>query len=570
MRHIHTIGVVLVVLPTLVSTAHSQERSRFSDRIGTVVRSVYPEWQGREEELPRKCGTPFFVEVLQQWEKLSILTKQEIIAGFQRPQKQKSRLSASGRFRIHYDTTGFATPALLNTSKQPIPNSYEAYVDSAAKYFDHSWTKIVDSLGYAAPPGDGVDGGGPEYDVYLDDLGFGVSGFTSWDPNKPLNSEASKRYATYAVIDNDFLHVRTQGVDGLKITAAHEFFHAIQVGAYGVWTTIRNADFYFYELTAVWMEDVLFTTVNDYFFDLPTYFRDFVDSQGRSFSFTTFSSFYPGYERSVWAHFLAKRFGRNIIRQTWEAMKAEPFLRGIDHVLGKFGTNLAEEYATFSQWNYFTADRADTVRYYSEGKYYPLLKPNIVQSYDGVSSLSVQFTAYPLSAQMFVFGGLRDSVYSLITNVDVPLAMTYRDTTVSFEVRLTSSTPSIPYQTLGNGLKVGFSATDLAKWRIEHLLSTNRADVRIVEQPFPNPVRMSEVARITLPVTTVAQDADVYFFSTSLDLLYSGRYQVTESLGKRYVYVPTRDIGSKVASGVYFVVVQCPDAEYRWKVALIH
>ena len=41
-------------------------------------------------------------------------------------------------------------------------------------------------------------------------------------------------------IDNDFQFF-TARVDGLRVTIAHEFFHAIQFGAYGYWST----DLYF-------------------------------------------------------------------------------------------------------------------------------------------------------------------------------------------------------------------------------------------------------------------------------------------------------------------------------------
>lgn len=546
------------------------QQTTISDPFQTVVRNVFPELQGRVEELPHKCGTSMFVFAAMQWRQLSELAKNEIRASFQRPDKHKSRLSPSARFRIHYDTTGFAAPALLNAFNQPIPNSHEAYADSAATYLDLAWTTIIDSLGFAAPPADGTEGGGPEYDVYLDELGAGLSGFTAWDPGKPLSDGANKRYAAYSVLDNDFLFVRTKGMDGLKITAAHEFFHGVQVGSYGVWTTIPNGDFYFYEISSVWMEDVIHTNVNDYFFDLPAYFQNFVDFQGHNLAFTTYTPLYPGYERSIWAHFLTKKFGRNTIRQAWEAMRTEPFLKSMDRVLSNYGTSLAEEFATFSQWNFFTGSRADTVRYYPEGKQYPLLKPNAVQRYDGFSTVSIRFGSYPLSSQVYVFVNAADSVFSFVTNVSVALAQQYESATSPFELRLSKSTTSVPYQNLSNGLKVGFTAATIEDWRTSNLLTSTRADAKETGEPFPNPVRLSEVTRITLPVTTVAQDADVYFFSTSLDLLYSGRYQVIESLGKRYVYVPTRDFGSRVSSGVCFVVVQCPDAEYRWKVVLLH
>ncbi|HEY5615323.1 MAG TPA: hypothetical protein VIL52_04810, partial [Bacteroidota bacterium] len=60
-----------------------------------------------------------------------------------------------------------------------------------------------------------------------------------------------------------------------------------------------------------------------------------------------------------------------------------------------------------------------------------------------------------------------------------------------------------------------------------------------------------------------------FLLSSSLDLVFSGRYPVSDYLGKRFIRVPTGDFRSSVHSGIYFVVVHCPDVEHRWKVAVI-
>ena len=548
-----------------VATVHAQRPDPFQ----TIVKNLFPELGPQIDELPRKCGTPMFVLATQHWQEFSTLAKSDLQLSFQRPVKQKSRLTPTGHLRVHYDTTGLATPALLNPSNQAIPNSYEAYVDSASKYLDYAWKLIVDSLGYAAPPGDGTEGGGPEYDVYLDELEAGKSGFTAWDPGKPLPGGPSQRFAAYSVLDNDFLFVRMKGMDGLKITAAHEFFHGVQVGSDGIWTTIANSDFYFYELSSVWMEDVAHTNVNDYLYDLPPYFQSYTDIQGHNYSFTIFTPTYQGYERAIWAHYLTKRFGVTLLRSVWEEMRLNPFLTAIDRALANVGTNFVEEYATFARWNFYTGNRADTVQYYPEGRSYPQLKANAVQAYNGFSTASVRFEAYPFSSQLYVFVTGNDSIHSIVSNVDIARAREYSFITSPFELRISSSLPTIPYQSLKNGLNVGFSASNLADWRTLNFSTSTRTDANMNDQPSPNPVRVTEVARISLPVNSTSADAEVFLFSSSLDLRYSGKYPINDYLGKRYVFLPTQDIGGKVATGVYFLVVECPDAEYRWKIVFI-
>lgn len=567
MKRIWSLLLYGVTFPSVAQEINLQRQGSLLDRQVTLVQRFYSDI--RVERISRKCGTPLLVPATLEWEGLSSVTKQELRPSFTRPVRQKSRLSPSRRFRVHYDTTGIGTPALLDASNQRIPNSHEAYVDSVAFYLDYTWSMLIDSLGYGTPYPDGTEGGGPEYDVYLDDLGFGFSGITSWDPAQPIGSGANKRYATWTELDNDFRDVRTQGMDGLKITVAHEFFHAIQLGSYGIWTNVRNSDFYFYELTAVWVEDALFTEVNDYFYDLPQYLQQFRDLQNRSFSFTIFNPIYPGYERSLWAHYLVKRFGRNILRATWELMRSESFLPSMDRVLHGRQTSLAEEYAQFTQWNFFTAHRADTARFYPEGRHYPLLKPNAEMGMDGFSGVSVRAEAYPLSSQAYQFVGAADTLLAMVANVDLARANENRDALASLELQLSASTPSIPYQALSSGLYAGFSVNEPSKWRVVHLQTSRKADAKRFAELSPNPLRLSEATRITLPVTSFCASATVYFFSASMDLLFSRTYPVTEYLGKRYVYMPTYDIRDNVGSGICFVVLECAETRQQWKLAVV-
>jgi hypothetical protein len=241
----------------------------------------------------------------------------------------------------------------------------------------------------------------------------------------------------------------------------------------------------------------------------------------------------------------------------------------MDRVLGNRHTSFAEEYAQFTQWNFFTAHRADTVRFYPEGWNYPLLRPNAEMGMEGFSGVSVRAEAYPLSSQTYQFAGAADTLLAIVANVDVARAHENRDALASLDLRLAASTPSIPYQTLSNGLYAGFAVNEPSKWRVVYLGQRQRADAKRFAELSPNPLRLSETTRITLPITSFCTDATVYFFSTSMDLLFSGLYPVTEYLGKRYVYVPTNDFRDNVGSGVCFVVVECADTRQQWKVAVV-
>ena len=111
-------------------------------------------------------------------------------------------------------------------------------------------------------------------------------------------------------IHHDFSFVNpaaNRGLPGLRVTLAHELHHAIQIGNYGYW----ESDQYFYVMTSVWMEDAVYTDVNDYYQYLRSSSGHFRHPE---ISFT--SNDFVVYSRGIWCQFLEKKFGRPIILAT--------------------------------------------------------------------------------------------------------------------------------------------------------------------------------------------------------------------------------------------------------------
>lgn len=199
----------------------------------------------------------------------------------------------------------------------------------------------VGRLGYRPPVPDGPHGGNPKFDVYLKDLGVGLYGFCVPEYYKP----GSRRVASsYCVIDNDFATTQFDGAPlaNLKVTLAHEFFHAVQY-AYDI-----NEDPWIYESTAVWMEERFADSVNDNRQYLPI-----GQIRRPQVSLDTFAE--PGvhYGNWVWWEYLTARFGNRIVRDVWERLDAnrgrpdEYSTQGMRSVLKSKGgfTNLFAAYA---------------------------------------------------------------------------------------------------------------------------------------------------------------------------------------------------------------------------------
>jgi hypothetical protein len=287
-------------------------------------------------------------------------------------------------------------------------------------------------------------------------------------------------------------------------------------------------------------------------------------------SFTYSSDSFRGYERSIWAHFLAKRFGREIVREIWTGIRAEPFLQSAQAVFAQHGTDWNTEFATFTYWNYFTADRADAVHYYPEGSHYPRFLPNFSADFSGATT-TISAGAYPLSSAMYEFHLAQDTVTVIAANTDVEAAISLDNSPRSYEVDLSRGMLPIPHVALSNGYNVGTVAADPSKWHSFYLLSSTRSDIAKVRlQPSPNPFRMAQASELMLPLSgTSSSSASVYFLTNSLTLAYSGVFQVKNQFGNQFISVPSSAIQSHLNSGVYFVVAKVAGSEFRWKVAIV-
>ncbi len=115
--------------------------------------------------------------------------------------------------------------------------------------------------GYRQPKRDGRaehNGGNAKPDIYLADIGDQrIYGFCTTD--QPFELGTFDVW-TYCVLDNDYASSQfpeNSPTQNLKVTAAHEYFHAVQFGY------DYTEDDWFLEGTATWAEDELFDGVDD-------------------------------------------------------------------------------------------------------------------------------------------------------------------------------------------------------------------------------------------------------------------------------------------------------------------
>ncbi len=161
---------------------------------------------------------------------------------------------------VHWVIATSDAPPLVDDNHNLVPDQ----VDSTLRAFETAWRVEVGQMGFRAPEPDGTSpdhGPNDMLDVYLADVGAsGLSGYVATDdPHADDDTYLYRDYSAYIVVDDDFSVAQlgvNGGLGGLRATAAHEFFHAVQY-AYD-----SGEDVWLTEGTAVWMEDVVADDVN--------------------------------------------------------------------------------------------------------------------------------------------------------------------------------------------------------------------------------------------------------------------------------------------------------------------
>jgi hypothetical protein len=573
-RLVHGFSIGLIILgiqnQIIAQELHPSRRIEIEQLLNYVrTRSTHSLLTGASEEALRadKCGFWIQAQLVNRWKEFSEVQKIELSMLMQAGIMQRDTII--GHFRISFDTSGTNTPAMLDGNNLPIPNSWNAYVDSVGKIFNRVWDVETGELGYAVPP---LEDGNSVYNISIANLGSRDYGFMIFDESTRINpGEDPPRYWSSIQIDNDYEpSLRyTFGINALKVTAAHEFHHAIQIGSYGFW----GNDIYAHEITSTWMEDVVFTEVNDYY----QYLEDFFGNQNRTtgfwqgLSFISSNPFSHGYERCIWGHYLAKRFGDTCMTKVWEKMRLQPFLESTDAVLMSRGSNLQTAFAEFTNWNYYTADRADIVKYYSEGNHYPRFQPLQKTAFYNADA-TIGGDVSPLSSSMYEFDlASSDTLTAMIANIDVNAAELGQTLTKRVDVTLSSQALISPYYELENGLKAKIVVADFLLWQgFFSQSSTLQYVLKRLSNLAPNPFRINNDHQLFLPVNEDETGlAKVYLYSSSLSLVYTAEVNVTYQNKSMVVAVSGADLKSKLSSGVYFVIAKTKNNEYRWKVAVI-
>ncbi len=464
-----------------------------------------------------KCGFGVINQVKQNYDNFSLQQKKTISSMLQRPAADTSFVTPKGRFRIHYRKNGNDAPL------------YD--LKDLAIAADSTYNYEINILGYPVPPNDDGAGGDNLYDIYIQNLPTGQYGFTEFE-----KSITEFTYTSFMVIDNDFGNgYYTHGIDGARVTLAHEFHHAIQIGNY----IYRSSDNYFYELTSSSMEEIVFNDINDYYYFMDSYFRN---------PQRAFASF-DGYGLAIWNLFLRDRFGVNIIKKIWELMPNKRALLAFGDAIQQMGSDFKVEFNKFGQWTYFTNKRTQPSKYFKEASSYPLVNPMVITGTITVHSEAVSNNFFQMNNTV---SGVRDSLVMLVSNCDVEGGISSPSPTLAFTYSLSTQPISEGKQVSSNYYSKLLPVNTML---VELNILTGLFSFAEIDYAYPQPFSYSKNSQLVIPVFPSPDGtATLNIYSVDMSLIYSR--QMSIDVSGKILWNGLDQNNKKLGTSVYIYVTE--------------
>ena len=497
-------------------------------------------------------------------------------------------MSKNGNFKIHFFNEGNDAVEAVDENNNNVPD----FIDSLDHYFEYVYDLYVNKLEYRDP----IHPHNEYYEVYVIDLGNfidsipGVGGsftgglYGKTNTGKKLNNGSkSDAYTSWIEIDNDFspddkvksndgtlrrAYYRT-GYEGLKVTVAHEFHHAVQfIYGYGNHFPVLA------EMTSVLMEDHVFPDINDYYQYLPGFFR-----YSHKYPLSS-NSAATGYRYSLFFMMLEKKYDVSLIRKAWDSFfDGKEFFGNLDRNIKELSngeSSIGSEMAEFLEWLYFTGERShlrDPSERFSDAADFPELFVDHTEEYSSPSYISGgAVNPYEIRQARILF---RNNDFTSDDTLDVVLTDTSRGWFKNPYTDLEDYSIVLSDQDQGGMNKLNFTTPKYfevaAGEDVVYFLKSASGDETIVmENAFPNPYNLAEKVILNFPVpskTPVYSKISVSVYSADMNEIHNDILQVVSVNNKRVVR--WENTGNKLSSGVYFYSTEFGGEKVFGKFAVI-
>jgi hypothetical protein len=250
-------------------------------------------------------------------------------------------------FRFHYTTTGSNAVSTADTNSNSIPD----YIEQMSAELNYVVAVELTFNSFTEPPSDdwysanNDNGGSGAYDVYVGGVSGGnVYGYVQpeyYANNNTGNNEHSSgvnevnAFTSYMVMRHNYNGFGNTELENIQVTAAHEYFHAVQMGYDGWeenWVT---------EATAVQFEEIVYDEVNDCY----QYMSSWFNSPQQSLNLDSSNRWYGSF---IFFEYVNSHLSDEAIREFWEQSIAHDSYYGdysvqtLDEAFDDLGSSFAE------------------------------------------------------------------------------------------------------------------------------------------------------------------------------------------------------------------------------------
>ena len=454
-----------------------------------------------------------------------------------------------------YITENFKLHFTRNNSPDAVQNIN--YVIRMGTIFEDVWDFFSDSMGFEFPPTDYQDTNSNKYDIYIVNLPTGYFGLT-YTSNAAIDDASCSSFIKMRNSYNDPTFGDHTELENIKVTAVHEFFHAIQFG-YNCFERL-----WFMEATAVWSEDELYNDINDMYRYMPSWFSSVekpIDSED--------SHMYGSF---IYFQYIDEHLGgRKTIKNCWEESRknADPnqdiSFYSIDRALKHYNSSFKQSFTNMRIANrVMSNDISAGIYRYEEAADYPIKQPAIKNkltylknNFETLSNSSLRrFSSHyydistfsPVLIKLFPDnGGLEDFDFTIIIkhqsenqwivksgdvlNIDPAIEIDYIALIIS----------AIDYN--GGNFSYTFN------------LSDGYEEDFIISDPYPNPISNHNPMKFDFQVISPQSiKIDIYNILgqniMSKEAIYSKPIYKIEEWNLR------KQNGEKISNGVYIIKIQ--------------
>jgi len=506
------------------------------------------------------------------------------------------RFYDQGIFRFHYTLSGSQAVDSTDNNANSIPD----YIDRVSATFNAVADQIINRMGYYRPPGDGWfpadydNGGSNHYDIYIDSLNASYYGYTQSEyfaedngDNEYSSVKENNSITSYIVIRNDYYTgFPNNELENIQVTAAHEFFHAVQFGydSYEMpWLK---------EATAVWMEEVIFDDINDCYQYMPSWFQSphiSLDANGDNHWYGSF----------IYFEYISEHLGGpNTIQRIWDKSIVLNS-KNDDYSHLAITSGLAPELSDFSDAlnkmvianRILSSSSQAGIFAYEEAEDYPVIGPATFQTvaFTAGKTMTINSSNLQKYASQYTRIIANTPVQVTLTNTsgpenDLMLHAIMETTTGDYVVKTSSPVnidPAHGYRWIY--LAVVSQKADGTDWDYQLSLddgvydsfTTDRPEDFSLANPYPNPFNLSksQYHRFTnIDVTvSVPQRIKIYIVNLSgrkVANIFNG-YLPTKYTPYQFTWTGRNDIGQRVPAGIYLIIAEGKQLQFWKKVTLL-